>query len=402
MVPEGWHETKLGQLFKSRRSRGEAGLPTLSVTLNDGLVLRDSLDRKMDTNLAPEEHLLVRKGDIVYNMMRMWQGAAGLADHDALVSPAYVVLEPTEQIDPLFASYFFKTPRMIYLFWAYSHGLTEDRLRLYFDDFSLIPVALPDVWEQKRIAQILSTWDSAIEVVDRSIANSEAQKKALSRQLVTGDKRLRNFSTADWKTLSLKDVANVIPSNVDKKHAHDEVAVRLCNYTDVYTRDVINGDLPFMRATATTAQIEKFKLRKDDVIITKDSETPDDIAVPTYVQSSADDLVCGYHLAIIRPKKGISGRFLKYYFEHNRTRKYFASRANGAIRFGLSVRSIERAPIAIPLLKEQERIAEMIAAAESEIRLLRRDVERLKMEKTALTQRLFAGECGVKTKEKAV
>src|SRR5438309_10076626 len=109
MVPDGWHETKLGHLFQNRRSRGEAGLPTLSVTLNGGLVRRDSLDRKMDTNLTPEEHLLVRKGDIAYNMMRMWQGASGLADHDALISPAYVVLEATEGIDPLFASYFFKT-----------------------------------------------------------------------------------------------------------------------------------------------------------------------------------------------------------------------------------------------------------------------------------------------------
>lgn len=399
MVPDGWQETKLGHLFKSRRVRGEAGLPTLSVTLGDGLVRRESLDRKMDTNLTPEQHLLVRKGDIAYNMMRMWQGASGLAGHDALVSPAYVVLEPTELIDPLFASYFFKTPRMIYLFWAYSHGLTEDRLRLYFDDFSLIPVTVPKVTEQKRIAEILATWDSAIDVINNTIVNSEAQKLALSRQLLSRKKRLRQFPDTDWKVLSLKDVAHVIASNVDKKTADDETAVRLCNYTDVYANDVIDGDLAFMRATASSAQIERFRLCTGDVIITKDSETSDDIAVPAYVQSSADDLLCGYHLAIIRPKKGISGRYLKYYFEHTHTRKYFTSRANGAIRFGLSVRSIERAPIAIPSFKEQKYIAELIAAAESEIRFLRHDLERLKIEKVALMQKLFTGQCRVKRKE---
>src|ERR1039458_8763302 len=179
MVPDGWHESKLGQLFKSRRARGKAGLPTLSVTLDEGLVRRDSLDRKMDTTLAPEEHLLVRKGDIAYNMMRMWQGASGLAEHDALVSPAYVVLEPTERINPLFASYLFKTPRMVYLFWAYSHGLTRDRLRLYFDDFSLIHVTIPSVEEQKKITQIVATWDRAIELVEKLIANSQLQKRSL-------------------------------------------------------------------------------------------------------------------------------------------------------------------------------------------------------------------------------
>ena len=71
----------------------------MSVTLNNGLVDREDLDRKMETNLAENEHLLVRKGDIAYNMMRMWQGACGLAAKDGLVSPAYVVLKPKLSID---------------------------------------------------------------------------------------------------------------------------------------------------------------------------------------------------------------------------------------------------------------------------------------------------------------
>jgi len=104
----------------------------MSVTLNDGLVGRDTLDRKTDTNLDMDEHLLIKAGDIAYNMMRMWQGASGLAKHDGVVSPAYVVLAPKNGIDPVFASYWFKSSRMVYLFWAYSYGLTNDRLRLYF------------------------------------------------------------------------------------------------------------------------------------------------------------------------------------------------------------------------------------------------------------------------------
>src|ERR1017187_8313346 len=119
MVPKGWHATKLGKLFRSRRERGSGDLPTFSVTLNDGLVLRESLERKTETNLSPEEHLLVRKGDIAYNMMRMWQGACGLASVDALVSPAYIVLEPKSGVDAVFASYLLKSPRMMYLLWAY-------------------------------------------------------------------------------------------------------------------------------------------------------------------------------------------------------------------------------------------------------------------------------------------
>jgi type I restriction enzyme S subunit len=198
MVPEGWSNTKLGKVFKSRRERGQGGLPTISVTLNNGLVLRESLDRKTDTNLSPEEHLLVGKGDIAYNMMRMWQGASGLARFDALVSPAYVVLTPTKDIDPVFASYLFKSARMIHLLWAYSYGLTKDRLRLYFPDFSLIPAALPPIEEQRRIGALVSKWDRAIEILDNLIANSEALKRALTQKLVSGATRLPEFADRPW------------------------------------------------------------------------------------------------------------------------------------------------------------------------------------------------------------
>lgn len=166
---------RLGDLFTSRREKGKAGLPTLSVTLNNGLVDRKDLDRKQETNLAPEEHLLVKPGDIAYNMMRMWQGSFGLASQEGIVSPAYVVLKPKKAIDPLYATYLFKTKRMLYLFWAYSYGLTEDRLRLYFPDFCRIPIQLPDIRAQREIASALSHWDLLISNTERLLFNCRQQ-----------------------------------------------------------------------------------------------------------------------------------------------------------------------------------------------------------------------------------
>jgi type I restriction enzyme S subunit len=218
MVPEGWYSTKLGKVFKSRRERGSVGLPTLSVTLNNGLVLRESLERKTDTNLSPEEHLLVRKGDIAYNMMRMWQGASGLAQFDALVSPAYVVLKPTNDIDPIFASYFFKSARMIHLFWAYSYGLTKDRLRLYFPDFSLIPALLPPIEEQRCIGRLLTKWDRAIEIVDMLIKNSDAQRRSLTQKLVAGKTRLPAFENREWHAFPFGKIATISKKRHDPKN----------------------------------------------------------------------------------------------------------------------------------------------------------------------------------------
>ncbi|MDN5434832.1 MAG: hypothetical protein L0G10_14420, partial [Acinetobacter sp.] len=87
-----WALQNLGSLFSKRRDKGISGVPTYSVTLNNGIVNRDDLERDTPTNLSPQEHLLVKKNDLAYNMMRMWQGALGLAPTDGIVSPAYVVL----------------------------------------------------------------------------------------------------------------------------------------------------------------------------------------------------------------------------------------------------------------------------------------------------------------------
>jgi restriction endonuclease S subunit len=155
--------------------------------MNDGLVDRDDLDRKQDSALTPEEHLLVKPGDIAYNMMRMWQGAFGLADREGLVSPAYVVLKPKDSIHPAYAGQMLRTPRMLYLMWAYSYGLTDDRLRLYFPDFASIKVTVPTKQSQLRIAQYLETWDRAIDIQQRLVLNKERQRQALLLLLMTGD-----------------------------------------------------------------------------------------------------------------------------------------------------------------------------------------------------------------------
>jgi type I restriction enzyme S subunit len=170
---------RLGDYFENRQEPGREGLPTLSVTMNDGLILRDEIERRTETTLLPDQHLLVRRGDIAYNMMRMWQGACGLAENDGLVSPAYVVLTPKAGIDSRFAYHWFKSGRMTYLLWAYSHGLTEDRLRLYFDDFAEIPIAPPPLEQQRRIVAVLDTWDRAIDQIERLIAAKRRRVRAL-------------------------------------------------------------------------------------------------------------------------------------------------------------------------------------------------------------------------------
>ena len=174
---------KLSHYFTASRRKGRADLPLMSVTMHDGLVRRDALDRKMESALTPEEHLLVEPNDIAYNTMRMWQGCFGLAEDSANVSPAYVVMRPKDTVDPRFAAHWFKSDRGLYMLWAYSYGLTEDRLRLYADEFLQIPVVWPDAPRQSRIADILDAWDDAADAAKMLADEKERRHRALVRGL---------------------------------------------------------------------------------------------------------------------------------------------------------------------------------------------------------------------------
>ena len=114
----------------------------------------------------------------------------------------------------------------------------------------------------------------------------------------------------DWRTTRLDAVADVLFSNVDKHTIEGEVPVRLCNYVDVYNNERITGALDFMEASAEPREIKKFQIRPGDTLATKDSEEPDDIAIPALVVEELPGVLCGYHLALIRPRLStVSGPF---------------------------------------------------------------------------------------------
>jgi type I restriction enzyme S subunit len=162
-----------------------------------------------------------------------------------------------------------------------------------------------------------------------------------------------------WSTKKLKFLATVQPSNVDKKTVEGEEPVILCNYTDVYKNDYIDRRLGFMQASATKAEIEKFKVEIGDVIVTKDSETPDDIAVPACVSEEVEGLICGYHLTQIKPIN-LHGRYLFRLFQSKGFNAQFVVSANGVTRFGLPQHAIANAFTPIPPLDEQQAIARFL------------------------------------------
>lgn len=166
---------------------------------------------------------------------------------------------------------------------------------------------------------------------------------------------------AGWEVRKMKHIAKVNLSNVDKKKNEGEISVKLCNYVDVYYNDCITSDFNFMEATATPNQIDKFTLRKGDVIITKDSESWEDIAVPAYVPFDLDGVICGYHLAHIHPNNTIiDGRYLFRSLNANSLNYKFRVESNGITRFGLGKYWIDNSPFIVPPIVEQRIIVSFL------------------------------------------
>lgn len=192
-----------------------------------------------------------------------------------------------------------------------------------------------------------------------------------------------------WSMMRLKYIAAVRPSNVDKKTVEGQEAVRLCNYVDVYKNDYITDDFDFMQASATPAQIEAFTLKSGDVIVTKDSETWMDIAVPAHVDVDLPGVICGYHLALVRPRpERISGEYLFRSFVASGVMDQFRLAANGITRFGLGTSAIADSLIPLPPIEEQRRIKKFLKTETAKIDALiakkNRLIELLQEQRTAL------------------
>ncbi len=181
-----------------------------------------------------------------------------------------------------------------------------------------------------------------------------------------------------WRLLRLKHAVTITNSNVDKKTYEDGTPVRLCNYTDVYYEEFVTDDLDLMRATATEAEIERFTLRPGDVLITKDSESWDDIAVPAVVAEELDNVVCGYHLTMLRSEGDVvDGRFLFRALQSSGIREQFYVSAKGITRYGLSQHHIQDVLIPLPPLDEQRQLAAYLDRKTAEVDTLIRKKQAL-------------------------
>ena len=179
---EDWKIVKIKDIFDERSEKGFDELELLSVTLNEGVIKRSEIESKDNSNDNKSNYKHVLPNDMVYNSMRMWQGASGVSSYEGIVSPAYTILIPKNVHSPFFG-YYFKTHEMIYQFKKYSQGLTSDTWNLKYPLISEIKLKIPSLEEQKQITNLFETIDIKIEILENIICDLKNFRKGLLQQM---------------------------------------------------------------------------------------------------------------------------------------------------------------------------------------------------------------------------
>ena len=342
-------------------------------------------------------------------------GLTAFAGCDLYTNEAIASFEPNNHVNLDFLKYVFKT--------GFENNANENIYGAKLFNSELIKLSqfvLPlDIKEQKQIANYLDKETAKIDITITKNKNLiqflEEKRMALINQVVTkglnldvpmkdSNVELIGEIPAHWEVEKIKNISQVKPSNVDKKSKDNEPPVLLCNYTDVYNNEFITMDLDFMKATATHDQIKKLSLDVGDIIITKDSESADDIAVPAIVTEELENVVCGYHLAVIKPNTNIvNPKFLFRSFESDRINKQFELGANGVTRFGLGTYPIINSYVCQPPLNEQEKIVNYLDIETAKIfkaadKILKH-IELLEEYKTSLIHHVVTGKVDVRGEE---
>ena len=180
---EPYKQCRIGDIYAERSQRGASDMELLSVTMNDGVMPRSEIEGKDNSSEDKSNYKVVLTGDMVYNSMRMWQGANGISPCDGIVSPAYTVLMPKIPISNGYFAAFFKSPNLINEFRKNSQGMTSDTWNLKYPQIETIKVCIPALSEQNRVADMLRTLERRIAKQAQLVDNLKKYKRGLLNQI---------------------------------------------------------------------------------------------------------------------------------------------------------------------------------------------------------------------------
>ena len=379
---------------RGRRYRGH-GLrvprddPILTVSIHSGVsngeLDESELGKKVKRIEDKTQYLTARKGDLVFNMMRAWQGAIGVVQADGLVSPAYIVAKPIVKFCPTFMDEYIKLPESINRLHKKSYGVTDFRLRLYWDSFIKVDCCLPPLPEQEKIAEILTTQDRVIELYEKKIEQLKKLKKVFLQKMFpkpgctvpewrfpgfTSDWERRKFSELYYQVAQKNDLTYGIDDNITvaSMQYKNEIKVTAEEYLKTYNVFLV-GDIAFEGHRSKEFRFGRF------------------------VENDIGNGIVSHIFVVFRPKKEYDLKFWKYAINNEHLMRPILSRCTkaSAMMNDLVTKDFLREYFFVPSIGEQRIIGTTLSIIEKLITLHQRKCDEEKQKKKSLMQLLLTG-----------
>ena len=353
----------------------------LSVTMNDGVKPRSEIEGKDNSSEDKSNYKIVRKGDMVYNSMRMWQGANGISPCDGIVSPAYTVLMPKQEINNGYFAALFKSANLINEFRKNSQGMTSDTWNLKYPQIETIKVQIPSVSEQDKVSEMFSVLDERIAAQSRLVESLKKYKRGVVRTLLS-PKRC-SIKNVKWTTSRIGDIGTFIKGAPLSKADISLEGTPFILYGELYTTysEVISN---VVRKTQASAD-KQYYSQIGDVIIPTSGETPEEISTASCVMLS--DIILAGDLNIYRCTQ-VDGRIMSYILNHV-VNDRIARIAQGKSVVHVQAAEISKIEITYPDPFSQKTIIAILAAISDRIDQSNAELRLLHELRKALLQKLF-------------
>lgn len=418
IVPEHWDISPLFSkaTLKSLTNRIDEEL--LSVYLDKGVIRFQDVESKRTnvTSLDLSKYQLVEIGDFVLNNQQAWRGSVGVSDYQGIVSPAYLILKLSEEINPRFGNYFFRDRNMVSQYLICSKGVGTIQRNLYWPQLKRVSIALPSLTEQTAIANFLdiktTQIDEAIAIKEKQIELLKERKKNIIQQAVTQgisyegqpDAPMKD-SGVDWIgeipehwEISKVRYLGITQNGISAGAEYFGSGFPFVSYGDVYK----NRELPSKvsgLAKSSTNDRKQYSILENDILFTRTSETAEEIGFASICMKTIEDSTFSGFLIRFRPAKRLFKGFSKYYFNAAMMREYFVKEMNLVIRASLSQELLKNLPVLLPSLDEQELIFNYLEnetrKIEDAIDIQIQQIEKLKEYKITLINSAVTGKIKV-------
>lgn len=381
-----WELCKLGELFKERSQRANGDEELLSVTIEQGVLRQSDLARRIVSSEDKSNYKAVYKGDIAYNSMRMWQGAEGVSNYNGIVSPAYTIVVPKENVSSKFFAYMFKTEKALYSFKKYSQGLTSDTWNLKYPLFSKVPSNIPSLPEQQKIADFLTAYDTMIDTQSQRVEAMKTRKKGLLQKIFSQEIRFKNDNGQnypEWEKKTVGSLANNIvgggtPSTKNPAFYAGEIPwisssdlvedkINYLNMTRFITQDAINRSATKLipaQSVMIVCRVGVGKVAVNELPLCTSQDFMNLI-----VKEENSPVFIGYLLMnlMVKRKNSVQGTAIK----------------------GIPSAEIKKFKVLVPALPEQQKIADFLTTVDAQIDVEEKRLETMKTIKKGLLQQMF-------------